>query len=74
MCVFLLQVSKDGSGYPPNTLVVGMFEGYYTYPTVYGVIAPPRVTHALTDLLPPMSLLEVNKAEVGVVLYVDDVF
>ena len=61
-----LQVNKDGSGYPPNTLVVGMFEGYYTHPTVNGIISPPKVMHSLTDLLPPMSLLEVSKSEVGV--------
>lgn len=64
----LVQVSKDGSCYPPSSLVVGMFEGYYTFPSVNGAITPPKVVHSMNDLLPPMSLLEVNKSEVGVAL------
>lgn len=58
------QVNKDGSGYPPNSLVVGMFDGYYTHVNVPGVMVPPKVMHSMMDLLPPMSLLEVNKSEV----------
>jgi hypothetical protein len=57
-------VNKDGSGYPPNSLIVGMFDGYYTLSSVPGVMVPPRVMHSMMDLLPPMSLLEVNKSEV----------
>lgn len=63
--VCITQLSKDGAGYPPNSVVVGMFEGYYTHSTVSGVITPPKVMHSMTDLLPPMSLLEVNKSEVS---------
>ena len=41
-----------------------MFDGYYTHSSVPGVIHPPKVMHSMMDLLPPMSLLEVNKSEV----------
>lgn len=57
-------MNKDGSGYPSNSLVVGMFDGYYTHASVPGVMTPPKVMHSMMDLLPPMSLLEVNKSEV----------
>ena len=41
MCTFkyLAQVNKDGTGYPPNSVIVGMFEGYYSHPGVGGVCA-----------------------------------
>ncbi len=58
------QVNKDSSSYPPNSVVVGMFEGYYSHPGVGGVPCPPKITHSLEKLLPPQSLLEVNKLEV----------
>ena len=36
--VFTLhQMNKDGSSYPPNSVVVGMYEGYYSHPEVGGV-------------------------------------
>lgn len=60
-----MQLNKDGSGYPPNSIIVGMFEGYYSHPAVGGVLCPPRITHALEKLLPPQSLLEVQKTEVS---------
>ena len=58
-------MNKGGSPYPPNSVVVGMFEGYYSYPEVGGVPCPPKITHALEKLLPPQSLLEVNRLEVS---------
>lgn len=59
-----LTVNKDGSGYPPNSVVVGMYEGLYSHPEVGGVPCAPKVIHSLTDYLPPQSLLEVQKREV----------
>jgi hypothetical protein len=59
-----LMVNKDGSSYPPNSVVVGMYEGLYSHPEVGGVPCAPRVVHTLTDYLPPQSLLEVPKKEV----------
>ena len=41
-----------------------MFDGYYTHTSVPGIMLPPKVMHSMMDLLPPMSLLEVNKSEV----------
>ena len=35
--IILAQVNKDGSGYPPNSVIIGMFEGYYSHPGVGGV-------------------------------------
>ena len=32
-----VQVTKDGSSYPPNSVVVGMYEGLYSCPEVGGV-------------------------------------
>ena len=62
--LLFFQVNKDGSGYPPNSLIVGMFDGYYTHSSVPGIMVPPKVMHSMMDFLPPMSLLEVNKSEV----------
>ena len=42
-----MQVNKDGSGYPPNSVIVGMFEGYYSHPGVGGV----RATLSVYDWL-----------------------
>lgn len=58
-------MNKDGSDYPPNSVVIGMFEGYYSDSGVGGVLTAPAITHSLVDLLPPYSLLEVPRIEVG---------
>lgn len=42
------QVNKDGSGYPPNSIVIGMFEGYYSYPAVGGVSQVHKVVVLVT--------------------------
>ena len=57
-------MNKDGSSYPQNSVVVGMFEGYYGNSDVGGVLMPPPIAHSLVDLLPPGSLLEVPRVEV----------
>ncbi len=63
--VFNFQVNKDGSSYPTNSVVIGMFKGYYGDSGVGGVLAPPPISHTLVDLLPPCSLLEVPRTGVG---------
>ncbi len=57
-------MNKDGCSYLQNSVVVGMFEGYYGSGEVGGVQMPPPIAHSLVDLLPPGSLLEVPRAEV----------
>jgi len=61
----MLQVNKDGTSYPPNSVIVGMFEGYFSNPAVGGIPPSPPIVHSLVDLLPPRSLLEVNKVDVS---------
>ena len=59
-------VNKDGSGYPANSVIIGMFEGYYSNPKVGGVPCAPSIGHSLDNLLPPQSLLEVQRSDVRV--------
>ncbi len=59
------KVNKDGSCYPSNSVVIGMYEGYYSDAGVGGVLAIPHISHSLVDLLPPCSLLEVPRGEVS---------
>lgn len=58
-------VRLESKGYPPNSVIVGMPEGYYVHCDDGGYPSPRRPSfHRIMDYLPPQSLIEVRRSEV----------
>ncbi len=67
-------IRADNASYLPNSVVIGMQEGYYVDTEVGGYPSPKRPSfHKIMDFLPPQSLIEVKKTEVSVCVCVPDV-
>lgn len=59
-------IRANNTNYLPNSVIIGMAEGYYVDGRSGGYPSPRRPSfHKIMNYLPPQSLIEVRRTEVG---------